>query len=355
MIDYLYFCKDGIMRSKGLDKQPLIPIKTIQTIMEEDDLTFWFGNWNAYVKFEKGLTLNKFLQNLEPWVDFFSKYTHVNISEYIKESKKPTLVNDDKSEIDWISIQYITDIDSAIEYEKSPSEREDLLSWINEPKNRRLTGKWEVDAHYKVTGYKYGEEEHYSIDHTPFNKMANCEIVLDPNNYVIFSNYNYKSHFEKDLVREDAYGFVNYGKSKVLLGNKEHRLKDVVEAFFWWLPATTERRDNFVNHLIELKTLVDSDLRELKNEKEEEVTEDNEETNKKMKIHFAEGAFDSLVEDSEHQYDYWTSMFEAAKKDKTAVLKLGEFIEQPNPEVRMFNTIKPEEDLVPKATEYKMD
>lgn len=350
MIDYLYFCKDGVMRSRGLEKQPLIPVKTIQNISNEDDLTFWFGNWNAYVKFEKGLTLSKFLQNIEPWIDFFSKYTHVNIAEYIKETKKPTLVGN-KSEIDWISIQYVTDIDSAIEYEKSATDSEDIMEWINSPKNRCLTGRWEVDAHYKVTGYKYGEDEHYSIDHTPFNRMANCEIVLDQNNYVVFSNYHYKNHFDTDIIKEEAYGYINYGKSKVLLGNKEHRLKDVIEAFFWWLPATTERRDGFVEHLMELKTLVDSDFTELKNTEPKEESD----SEKKMEVKFAPGAFDSLIEDSEMQYDYWTNMFELAKKDKSAVLKLGEFTEQTSPEPRIFNTVKTEEEINLKPTDYKLD
>lgn len=352
MIENIYFCADGILRSRGSENKPLIPLLTIQNILKEDDITFWFKNWNSTIHFENGLTLCKFLQNIEPWVDFFSKFTGVHLSEYLQEVKKPSLIKKDTS-IDWIGIEFVTDVDADVEYERSLDEKEDFLAWINSPKASRLSGKFNIDSHYKITGYKFGENEHYSIDHTPLNQLANCEVFLDPNQYVIFSNFHYKKHLNTDFISDNAYGFIKHYDSKVMVGEKFHRLKDVIEAFFWWMPATIQSREDFIQNL---KDISDSIPLEVLGETKHSEDTDTDDTkkDKKLEVKVMPGAFDSLIEHSHREKDFWDYIFENSKKDKSSILKLGKLSEQIVPETRLFNKVKTKEELTILPTDYKM-
>ncbi len=372
----IYFCNDGILRARYTDHRPMVPLKFIQEQGRFSDLSFWVRWWENSVYFEKGLTLSKFLLCLEPWKDFWSEITLKDVSAYIEEVRKPILVGSEGTTIDWIDISYLTEIEAKKEFLDTEDDeslmRRDFNAWINSEKNARLTGHWDINSHYKVTGYKLGEDEHYSIDYSPMNELANIPIILNDQHILMFQGWSLDRFFEKDpIFKKNAFGIcsLSKGSNKYLYGKKYHRTRDVIEGFFWWLFRTPVSRDGFVDSLKdsmkefedyqkseEISEKITKDkivsLEDYKNKKE--TKEDNDSDDKKMEVKIAPGAFSSMIDDFERNGNYWDDLIRKAKKEKI-VLKIGNVKTTEPLENRIYNYVIKSEDVnsSPKATEYK--
>jgi hypothetical protein len=380
----LYFCADGILRAKLNDNKPMIPLKFLQenSSTKDNDFRFWARWWESSTYFESGLTVGKFLSCLEPWGEFWSDFTGKDVVEYIKESRRPTVVKDNEDGEDplsWVGLSYYTEVNPSIEYGDEDSIEnmlEDLDDWFNRAKKTRLTGEWEMYGSYKLSGYVEGKDEQYSIDYTPMNKLANLPFILNDKQVLYFCNWKMpqilgegKEHFFK----EDAFGLCKTkdGFTQFLIGEKYHNIRDIVEGFFWWFHATPTSRNDFMEDLLSRKMVyedsieIDLDEEEEKESnvvslfgKEIEYPEDaveNTESDKK-KVVVASNAFSPIVEKLSRESQYWEDMLEIASKENEVVLKIGKTEEAKVPEKRIFgHIIKDDADPAnPKPSDYKM-
>ncbi len=363
----IYFCNDGILRARYTDSYPMVPLSFIQTEEKLSDLSFWVRWWENTVYFEEGLTVSKFLMCLEPWKKFWSEITLKDVSAYIEEARKPTLVSKQETKLDWIDLSYYTEVDPRKEFLDTEEDEElmkrDFTAWINSEKNSRLTGDWEIHSAYKVTGYILNEDEHYSIDYSPMNELANIPIVLNDKHIMIFSGWKFNNFFDENPVfKEGAFGisYLNNNPNQYLLGKKYHRMRDVVEGFFWWLCYSPISRNDFVdslkdslNEIKELREEQDNDkvisLYDVKNKKE------SDKDSEKLKVEVAPGAFSSMISQFERDKDYWNNLLKKAKKE-SVILKIGEPKKTIPLENRIYNHVIKEDvdvNFYPKPTEFK--
>lgn len=363
------FCADGILRIK-LGNEPMIPAKFIYDSYDyKSDLSFWARWWEGYTYFEQGLTVGQFLRCLEPWSEFWTDLTHKNIQAFIDESRKLTLVkNEENSEnehpLSWVSLSYHIEIDLESQYEKDNFDTDDINEWFNRPQNVKLTGNWNIHGSYKLTGYSQGYNEQYSIDYSPMNELAGLPLVLSDKQILVASDFSAKRILGTDYelfkpesfgVRTLAHGDSGY-KTIYLQGQKQHRLREMIEGFFWWFPSNPTSREEFNESL---KLSVD-ELKHLDNEahkdesnvialfKEPDVFEaanDTIEDPKKLKIVVADGAFAPIIKQMDRDSKFWEELLEKAKKDNDVVIKIGELKKAHDLENRIYSYIVPEEDI----------
>lgn len=357
------FCKDGIMRLKHSEK-PMVPLSFIQKkYKNKSDFSFWSIWWNCETMFEDGLTVGDFFSCLQPWAEFWSDFTHKDILSFIKESKKPLLIKNqsNRADLSWISLSYFFDMDLELEYQREISDMTDLNKWLNQKRLARLTGDWNINGYYKLTGYKDDVIEHYSIEHSPMNELVNVPLILNNKQIILFQDFNSKEILGKKagLFKDNAFGVrkakINseYGNFVYLhaQGKKTHSLKDVIQGFFFWFPENPVMREEF-NESLRL-SLKDND---------EQLTDDNnviplfkkdlnvksKKSGKKIKV--APGAFDSLIESLNSSNEFWDDLLKLASNDKNVVLKIGDLKEAKVPEKRIYGYIVKDEDL---STPYK--
>ncbi len=378
----IYFCADGILRAKFTDGKPMIPVKFLQEQTKLSDLSFWVRWWEHSVFFEKGLTVGKFLLCLEPWQEFWGEITCKNVAAYIKEVKKPIVVKEkkeDQQDMDWISIFYFTEMEVKKEYAKSDDNDlldRDINEWLNAPKMVRLSGEWEIHSSYKVSGYVKGKEEHYSIDYTPMNELANVPIILNNKHLVHINDWSIGHYFgdkEERIFKENALGLCKTEKEnpvKFFVGEKYHRMREVVEGFFWWMYSNPVSRDDFVSYLKNSVDSIDHSEEEpeeiyennvvplfgSKEEKTEDVDSDLDSGEKKMKVKVADGAFSSIISEHERDKEYWDEMLALASKENNVVLKIGKIEEALPIEKRVYSYLINEESKTsnPQGTEFKL-
>ena len=83
----IYFCADGVLRAKFAENKPMLSLKFIQenSPFKNNDFRFMTKWWESHTFFEKDLTVATFFQCLEPWIDFFSLLTSVDMKSYLQE------------------------------------------------------------------------------------------------------------------------------------------------------------------------------------------------------------------------------------------------------------------------------
>jgi hypothetical protein len=314
----IYFCADGILRAKFNDNKPMIPIKFLQDNgnYKGNDFRFWACWWECNTYFEADLTVGKFLSCLEPWGEFWSDFIGKDIISYIKESRHPIAVIDkehDEKPLTWVSLAYHTDLSPISEYLDNES-FDDILEenkeLLNQPRLlSRLTGEWEIYSSYKVSGFAEGQEEQYSIDFSPMNKLVNLPIVLSDKHVLYFSNWKLNQILgsSKDqFFQENAFGLcsIKDGFTKFVIGNKTHNIRDIVKGFFLRLQSSSTNRNNSVDA----------------------------------------------------QQGYWEEMLEKAYRQNNVILKIGKTKEAKAPEKRVFNYIINDDNdpAHPKPSKYKL-
>lgn len=356
----LFFCADGILRAKWDDKSPLLPLSFIQeqSIFKDNDFKFWSRWWESNTFFEEGLTIANFLNALTPWSDFWSDMTGKDILAYIKESKKPTLVKDDKDTLSWACLFYSTDVKVDIEFEKFASSLEfddDFDSFFNNPQKIRLSGDWEIYSKYTLSGYKKGVQEHYGIDSCPLNEIANLPLYLSNRHKLyIFDNSVTDILSENQLLlNNQAYGVrvaTNNSKEqrhtiKYIEGNYYHNIRDIIEGFFYWFPSNPVHRQEIKEQIEQSLAALEIEKEDLNNTDIRENTED-----KKLKVVVSPNAFDGLIESAKKDKSYWDSLIEKTK-DSNVIPRIGTLKVGVTPESRVFGMIVEDKDL---STEYKL-
>lgn len=313
----IYFCADGILRASFSKEKPMIPLKFLQEngSQKDNDLRFWVKWWESYVVFEEGLTVGKFLQCLEPWSEFWQDITGKDVGAYAKEARTPLSVEDTSEGLDWVSLSYNTEVCPNVDYHEDSEAKADesFEDWLNAPMKKRLTGMWDIHSSYKLSGFTKGENEQYCIDYSPMNRLANLPFVLSQKHVLHISQFKLKRYFKNTndaIFKDDAFGIcsLHEGKTQYLVGEREHRMREVVEGFFWWLPGNPTKRKNFIDRVLSQKDEI-VDILENTPKKEDNVVNifkedvskqeidevENETTETKLKVKVSDGAFSGII------------------------------------------------------------
>lgn len=342
----VYFCADGVLRALWADQSRLLPLKFLQEHSEnrKSDLRFWSYWSNNTVCFEKGLTIAGFIRALEPWKEYWSDVLDKDLEAYLKELNTPVLVKEDDEALDWACLFSSTEMRAETIWQHDEDEN---LFDFNRPKHQALSGFWEKDTHYRLSGFRNNVNEHYGIDHLPLNSIANLPLYLSDIENIIMLDYNVEDLAGENTTLLNHKGFgvrqIKSGDSslKFITCKRTHSLLEVVEGFFWWFARTPEGREEMNNEIREALNTVKESIEEEKkshlslvtdNTKLEQEIEQQEE--QKLKIKVVPGAFDGLMSSWDKKNTLWDVMWEK-------YLKVSD-----NKRIGMIETARPPEHKV---------
>jgi hypothetical protein len=327
----IYFCKDGVLRLHSSNEKIMISMNFIQNHEQLSDLAFWAKWWHSPVLFEKGLSIFNFLECLQPWCDFWSEYTQKDIQAYIKESKRPILVQNET--LDWVSLDYRIEIKPEINYP------EELLE---ESPNAtvHLKSQWQIYGYYELAGYKYDNEKHFLIEHLPMNELSNLELVLNPRQIGMIDEFyiNRYGKVSQHLLNRHGLGVNqiyqaedNEAQFSYISGFKNHTFRDVVDGFFSQFNINPNKRDEFnasISQAIE-KTL-------------EEFHNSNSDGNEES-ISFSHSqstaTFFSEPNNPYSQEDYYNELVRQARKNESSQIRIGKIEAGQCHEIRLLSWI----------------
>lgn len=367
------FCADGVLRAKYSNNKPMLPLTFIQQNSPDadNDLRFWVEIWDNIVEFEEGLTISSFLFCLEPWVNFWSDLTRINIQAYLQEVRKPAIVKENENS--WFALAYYTEFSLFSTYLEDDDAlfEEDMMAWFDTPRETSLSSKWDISSYYSINQYELGKNEKKALETSPFNEIANIKLVLVQDHKVIFNDSGMREYFgDKDdqLFQPDSFGvntLMTYLPLKFLVGTQYHNMKQVVEGFFKCMykdPIMRDQAGKKFEGIAEyaLEQIIAEENTKLENSKKDNVvslfkdtSKNNTQTNREDKTvtnstvinimdrknkvsHEVESNDEentkviqqSNVEEEFVEEDiYWETLLNRAKVADNIVLKIGKFKE----------------------------
>lgn len=240
----LYFCIDGTLRIRTQDEKHMFSVEFIQQQDKMSDLKFWAKWWNQPVAFEKNLTFSQFFQCIEPWLEFWGDYTQKDLRSYFLEMKQPTLVSDSLANIDWLTLDYRSELRPQVVYDENGES--------SDPEKIYPDKSWHLYSYYELTGYKQGEEGAILVDWTPLNQLANTPFVLNNTQIIMVDEFfiNRYGKPEEHLLNPQGLGVqkISYkdddeGQFSYLTGIKTHIIKDIIEGVFYRFDESPQVRD----------------------------------------------------------------------------------------------------------------
>lgn len=373
MYSFIYFCADGILRARNHDK-PLIPLTFIQEYShKKDDFSFWANWWKNSVQFEKGLTLSSFFNCLEPWTDFFSTLTNVDIQTYINEMRKPCSL-EKKSQFAYMEISYEEIVIPELKHLEN-LEFGDLQDLQNKAKEKRLmalTGLWDITRRTSVNGYMNTDDkknQRYGFHLSHPECYANVPLVLNETVHTSFFNHTLNRYFGEEtfILNNELPCVINKESGTVTIASKKcFNFRDLVESFFRELRKTpqefrdldkllNERMSAYMKHdkarKIEKEVEktdspnVVSILKNKETSQNQSVSENMLQKEKGVSFEMTPGFLSDLASLGAKDSQLWNFLVEeAAKKD--ILLRIGKLEEQAVPETRLFGHIVSEENYI---------
>lgn len=362
----IYFCADGILRAKHND-EPLIPISFIQKNSDKnDDFSFWAQWWKYNVYFEKGLTLVNFFHCIEPWNDFFSTLTGVDIDTYLKEMKKPCSI-EKQTRMDYIEICKEVLLEPEIQY-LDTLDIEEMIALINSQDNdvkkrlAKLTGLWDFNDRTSIHAFLKGNNNRYTFMLSHPEVMANVPIVLNSKQAVYFSNHITQKFIDKNIsvFNEELPSVINNsGSGEILMTDISYSFREVIEMFFSSIDKTPQMNRDFMNMVYERVKSHQDYLTSIKDKPAIEennvvsiqtgkaiVSEDNPEKKEEtVTFHTSSDFIEDIGQVSSPEKQLWDFLLEKASKDNI-VLRIGKIEEQIMPEVRLMGKIISEENYI---------
>lgn len=384
----IIFCADGVLRIYF--GSPLLSVKDVQEHEKLayqkkhnkplSDYKFWTNWWHSEVLFEKGLTLGKFLQCLEPWAEFFADLTGKDVPAYIAESKK-LIIKDSQYENAYLALFSETEFSADRRYpeddldDENDTAHENFLKMLSNGKKAFYDGNWTWWNKYMITLYYKGESDHYSVSSSPLNKFAHLPIYLDEHQYMYeFDTLSRSVEKHRILINENVHGVQKaYSPHDTtgtpicfLMGKKRHTTREVIEGFFNFFapdPQTRDYRNEEIQDLVDRGTLEEDDepTEIVENDKTvarlvlikegqelpQTLPESNSNSEKEgqsgktteFEVVTDEGAYDDLFNFWDQQIFYWQGVVESISKKPEVVIKLNYVQPDSRPELRMFGMI----------------
>lgn len=372
MFSSIYFCADGILRGMSNEDKPLIPITLIQKHKNlNNDFEFWVSHWKHTVHFEKGLTVSAFFQCLEPWIDFFSLLTSVDMNSYLKEMRKPCDI-DKQSKLSYISIGYETLLEPEMEFLEKLDHKElwKIIDSGEKDKKLRLaqlTGFWKQNHRSCVNGFVENDERRYAFSTARPEAMANIPLILNTRETIYFSSHIANRFREENdnLVFAETFPSVieHNGQRDLLVHKASYSLREVVELFLSAFESSPEAARAFEAKLYQRfeqsKAEIDRKMKE-KADKINKVipinknskTEESNNKDEKVSFTMTSGFIADLNQFSKNERDLWDDLLELSHKENV-ILKIGKVETQVAPDIRLFYNQLLKEDYI-KPSESKL-
>lgn len=363
----IYFCADGILRAEQHPEKPLIPLTFIQKHSNlENDFSFWVQWWKTNVIFEKGLTISSFFSCLEPWKNFLSNLTNVDIDSYIKELRQPCSL-EKQSKFSYIEISSETIFDPELVHTEEIDIEElfkELSSNIKEKRLMQLTGLWNKSSRIMINGFKDSDNNNryfFNFSHPEY--FANTPLVLNNKKQLSLFNYGINRYMEKDIpiFHEDMLCLIkDHSGFNTLIYEENYNFRDIIETFFAELKTTPQEMRHFDNILEQrvLHIIENKKIREIEKavessqssnvvsiHKNHEVTQPLEtnsqvENKEKMQVVMTSDFLEDTgkLGDKDLDLDFWDKLIEKASHENT-VLRIGQREKQPVPINRVFGHI----------------
>lgn len=384
-MDYkILFSKEGKLKIfyEKKDQFELIDLHKLQQEFNQNDSEFWSYWSNKKTIFEPGTTIRSFMLCLEPWKDFFSKKLRIDLNSYLKEVKKSLfkVVKKENSNIipfkhneqtidleiqnqtfDWIELAHFLELTPQINYEHIDSSKFELFMKAK----KQLTGKWEFNDFYSLTGFHKNDSDTYSVEGLSLIKIANVPLFLKQDSFLMIDNFYIKN---KQLLNSDCHGVYFEEKNcyQNLIIDKEHIFKHVLNGFFKWFQFSPIERDEETAKLQQLFNKVENDFK-INDEKKDNNTiihlksniinqqadsnieqnnHSDSQENKKLDIKILPGAFDSVYESLIEERNMWENW-----KNKVTFESIQTIGEHTPPEYRMYKKILSESEK-PKLSDW---
>lgn len=320
----LIFCNDAVLRFQSTtDSSHAIALEDIQNIADKDNPYFFLKFLGHETIIERGTTLGQILISLEPWEKLVSSLTGRNVAEYIKATKKPTVVSDNQDIIDFDfvnihKIGYITSDYNHVEWE----ENEDINEFINKP--REPNGQYVLRIENSCCGYSLEDDINYSLA-TIFSKIKNLPVNLTKKMFIDANN-----------LLKDGESISSLGsreEQKIIYGKHEYTLQELLEAIiidglFYETPQGMDEHTEYLKELFKTFKSPEDIANEQEQEKEEEVVKEAANDDEKpMKVEIAEGAFDGLIDHYENEKNSWEVVKDHCKSLGKHSIKIGKIKE----------------------------
>lgn len=295
----LLFCNDGILRVESNSSSKYLPAKFIQDQLNKNDFEFFAKFLTGQFKVEKGITFGQFVKCFEPWGTFFQTLCGKDIQSYINELKKPINVTKMSSE-STIVLNFDKHIRIHKEYKISKNSMES-----------EKTPFFDIDNQLSVTEKRINDDEFYSLTFTPFNEIRDLPLMVMNDYQLSYLQNEDESLFDKNHnnVFKNQHGF----ESICII----HHLNffEFVTQFWENFIYSPVERDREKNLLMESIAQIDSndvspDMLNIGNDS----------------IAIMPGAFDSVIDEMDHERVFWEKLIDLAKSEDF-IVRIGKFEE----------------------------
>lgn len=370
----IYFCADGVLRAEQHPEKPLIDLTFIQKHSHlHDDFSFWVQWWTKNVYFEKGLTIASFFSCLEPWTEFFSTLTNVDIKSYITELRQPCSL-EKQSSFNYIEISSEMLFDPELVHTEK-IDLEDLFKELSGgPKEKRLmqlTGLWNKTQRIMVNGFKLNDiHQRYAFNFSHPEYFANTPLILNNKKQLSLFNHGINRYMEKEIpvFHDDMPCLIKCSSGfNTLIYEDNYTFREIVEAFFSELKHKPQDMRNFDNMLQQRIISISQEEKRRAIEKEVEKSnssnvvsihknhdskksqidnkKDNNLDKNNVQVIMTSDFLTDLGNLGKKEVDFWDYLLDKASHDNT-ILRIGKVEKQPVPHKRVFGKIIEDKDYI---------
>lgn len=363
MSDFCFWvCSDGVLRvTVDNDKNKQLVDCSHLISFYNDEYDFWFKFKNTPIKIEEGTTVLNFLKSIKPFEKFWGKFIGKNISAYIKEVSRPVAIenNKEKQIFDYVQIYWHHYIENEVKTDYPENEDfSDIRKLFNTKYKRYTTSMVNAERYISILGFDNSNEEGYSLSFTNISEFRNAKIYLKDIEQILLSKYtgdqNEESFFNENTKFIKKYHSNEHDYDLYLLEKKAfYTINDLISGFFSSYEYEPQLRDEQKNILENIVSSYkkNNDFDNNNNNKKSNVIdiksnkEINTEDNKDIKIDFAPGCFDSVINHYEEIDKFWNKVLQT---NENKVIKII-----PNEAKNEINDISGKLNLIKKENHSK--
>lgn len=322
--------------------------------------------WKKNVYFEKGLTIASFFSCLEPWTEFFSTLTNVDIKSYITEIRQPCPL-EKQSGFSYIQISSEMIFDPELVHTEELDLEElfkELSSNTKEKRLMQLTGLWNKTQRIMVNGFKLNDtHQRYAFNFSHPEYFANTPLILNNKKQLSLFNHGINRYMGREIpvfheqmpcLIKSSSGF------NTLIYEDNYNFREIVEAFFSELRYRPQDMRNFDNmlqqrvaHIAQAEKIraIEKEVEksnssnvvsihknhDTKKPQNDNIVLNNEEKNK-VQVVMTSDFLNDLGNLGKKEVDFWDSLLEKASHDNT-ILRIGKIEKQAVPYQRVFGRI----------------
>lgn len=346
------FCKDGVLRFESrYDDKHMVPVTALQDVLELEPSEMVMSLLRHDAVLDSGSTLGSFLLCLAPWAEQMNWLTDRQVTEYIKEIRKPSA---EVNAFDRIELRRRVHAHRSMIHETIP-EDVDIFDWLNRDRTAplRWSDSWSVDSTLDICGYVDGDPSNYSMS-TDVHKLKNVPIVV--NRSTLLMETVSKACDKQALFNKAAEGTKTVTDRNITLVSATversitfYELIETVVCDGLWhdTPQGARNMATLLSQRLE-QMLEDDDSSEsvpeerprpalsLVDENYSNNATDAEQESSLPKVVIAEGAFDGLSATINKEVNFWESLLKSIEITTDHVIRIGTYSEDTVPDDRVM-------------------